>query len=125
MTEACHISFMGLASYLIFVDIYSAAVSVCEDTKLRQSIRKIAIKESKLLDSIGSVHIEQRVIVSTKAAQNRMIDKSGIETSLTEEDMKQYSLKEIKSKNEDSNNIQRRKKCCLFLVQFDWGVTTL
>jgi hypothetical protein len=119
---------MGLASYLIFVDIYSAAVYVCEDTKLHQSIRKIAIKESKLLDSIGSVHIEQRVIVSTKAAQNRMIDKSGIETSLTEEDMKQYSeitLKEIKSKNEDSNNIQRRKKYCLFLVQFDWGVTTL
>ena len=128
MTEACHISFMGLASYLIFVDIYSAAVSVCEDTKLRQSIRKIAIKESKLLDSIGSAEMEQSVIASTKAAQNRMIDKSGIETSLTEEDMKQYSeitLKEIKSKNEDSNNIQRRKKCCLFLVQFDWGVTTL
>jgi hypothetical protein len=120
MTEACHISFMGLASYLIFVDIYSAAVYVCEDTKLHQSIRKIAIKESKLLDSIGSVHIEQRVIVSTKAAQKK--------TSLTEGDMKQYSeitLKEIKSKNEDSNNIQRRKKYCLFLVQFDWGVTTL
>jgi MFS family permease len=48
------ISFMGLASYLIFVGIYSAAVSVSEDTKLRQSIRKIAINESKLLDSIGS-----------------------------------------------------------------------
>jgi len=32
--------------------------------------------------------MEQRVIASTKAAQNRMIDKSGIETSLTEQDMK-------------------------------------
>jgi hypothetical protein len=35
------ISFMGLASYLIFVGIYSAAVSVSEDTKLRQSILKL------------------------------------------------------------------------------------
>jgi hypothetical protein len=97
------ISFMGLASYLIFVGIYSAAVSVSEDTKLRQSIRKIAINESKLLDSIGSAEMEQRVIASTKAAQNRMTRESGIETSLTEEDMKQYleiTLKEIKSKKE-------------------------
>lgn len=102
------ISFMGLASYLIFVGIYSAAVSVSEDTKLRQSIRKIAIKESKLLDSIGSAEMEQRVIASTKAAQNRMTHESGIETSLTEEDMKQYleiTLKEIKRKKEKSSEL--------------------
>jgi hypothetical protein len=102
------ISFMGLASYLIFVGIYSAAVSVSEDTKLRQSIRKIAINESKLLDSIGSAEMEQRVIASTKAAQNRMTRESGIETSLTEEDMKQYleiTLKEIKSKKEKSSKV--------------------
>ena len=97
------ISFMGLASYLIFVGTYSSAISVSEDTKLRQSIRKIAINESKLLDSIGSAQMEQRVIASTKAAQNRMTDESGIETSLTEEDVKQYMeimLKEIKNEKE-------------------------
>ena len=108
MTEPCHITFMGLASYLIFVGIYSAAVSVSEDTKLRQSIRKIAIKESKLLDSIGSAGMEQRVIASTKAAQNRMTDESGIQTSLTEEDVKHYleiTLKEIKSKKEKSSEL--------------------
>jgi hypothetical protein len=49
------ISFMGLASYLILVGIYSAAISVSEDIRLRQSIRKIAIKESRLLDSIGQL----------------------------------------------------------------------
>jgi hypothetical protein len=38
------ISFMGLASYLILVGIYSAAISVAEDIKLRQTIRKFAIK---------------------------------------------------------------------------------
>jgi hypothetical protein len=106
------ISFMGLASYLIFVGIYSAAVSVSEDTKLRQSIRKIAIKESKLLDSIGSAEMEQqiqkRVMVSTKAAKDSMLDKSGIETSLSEEDMKEYlniALKEIQSRKEERSGV--------------------
>jgi hypothetical protein len=106
------ISFMGLSSYLILVGIYSAAVSVSEDIKLRQSIRKIAIKESKLLDSIGSAEMEQqiekRVMASTKAAKDSMIEQSGIETSLTEEDMKQYleiTLKEIKSKMEKGSGV--------------------
>jgi hypothetical protein len=106
------ISFMGLSSYLILVGIYSAAVSVSEDIKLRQSIRKIAIKESKLLDSIGSTEMEQqiekRVMASTKAAKDSMIEQSGIETSLTEEDMKQYleiTLKEIKSKMEKGSGV--------------------
>ncbi|MGA7899825.1 MAG: hypothetical protein WCA39_13295, partial [Nitrososphaeraceae archaeon] len=101
------ISFMGLASYLILVGIYAAAISVSEDTKLRQSIRKIAVKESSLLDSIGSAEMEQqiekRVLASTRAAKYSMLEQSGIESSLTEEDMKQYVeivLSEIKNKKE-------------------------
>jgi hypothetical protein len=72
--------------------------------------------------------MDQRVIASTKAGQNRMTHESGIETPPTEEDMKKYleiTLKEIKSKKEDTNNIQCRKKCRLLLVKFDSGVTTL
>jgi hypothetical protein len=52
--------------------------------------------------------MEQRVIASTKAAQNRMTDESGIQTSLTEEDVKHYleiTLKEIKSKKEKSSEL--------------------
>jgi hypothetical protein len=47
--------------------------------------------------------MDQRVIASTKAGQNRMTHESGIETPPTEEDMKKYleiTLKEIKSKKE-------------------------
>ena len=50
------ISFMGLSSYLILIGIYSA-VSVSQDVKLRKSIRKIAINESKLLDSIETAEM--------------------------------------------------------------------
>jgi hypothetical protein len=101
------ISFMALASYLILVGIYSTAISVAEDTKLRQTIRKFAIKESKLLDSIGSAEVEQqierRVIGLTKATKDSIVDESGIQSSLTEEDMKQYLdivIREIKSEKE-------------------------
>jgi hypothetical protein len=33
------VSFMGLASYLFYLGIYSASISVSEDSKLRRSIR--------------------------------------------------------------------------------------
>jgi len=35
------ISFMVLAVYLVFLGVYSSAASVSEDTRLRQSIRKL------------------------------------------------------------------------------------
>jgi hypothetical protein len=88
------VSFMGLSSYLLLVGIYSSAISVAEDSKLRQSIRNVVTKESSLLDSIGMAHIEQeiqkKVITVTKQTQYRMTEETGIQPSLTEDDMKEY-----------------------------------
>ena len=102
------ISFMGLSAYLILVGISSSAISIAEDSKLRQSIRKFAIDESKLLDSIGSAQMEQqiekKVIKMTKEHQDSMTEETGIQSSLTEDDMKQYLemvLKEVKTKREE------------------------
>jgi hypothetical protein len=97
------VSFMGLSCYLILVGIYSSAISVSEDSILRQSIRTIAIKESKLLDSIGMAQMEQqiqkKVIEFTKQNQDRIDEETGIQSSLTEDDIKQYLeqvIKEVK-----------------------------
>jgi hypothetical protein len=52
--------------------------------------------------------IQKRVMVSTKAAKDSMLDKSGIETSLSEEDMKEYlniALKEIQSRKEERSGV--------------------
>ena len=88
------VSFVGLSAYLVLLGIYSSAVSVSEDSKLRQSMRTVALKEAKLLDSIGTAQMEQeierRVIEVTKRSQDRMVEESGIESSLSEEDMKDY-----------------------------------
>ena len=74
-----------------------------EDSKLRQSIRNLAVQESKLLDSIGTAHMEQeiqrRVLTITKQNQDRMAEETGIQSSLTDEDVKDYLgqvLEEVK-----------------------------
>jgi hypothetical protein len=98
------ISFMGLTSYLVLVGIYSSAISIAQDAELRQSIRKYAIKESKLLDSIGTAQmqqeIERKVIDMTSRNKMSMKEQTGIESSLDENDIKQYLqqvLIEVKS----------------------------
>jgi Tfp pilus assembly PilM family ATPase len=92
------VSFFGLASFLVFVGIYSSAISVAQDSKLRKSIRGFAIEETKLLDSIGTAQmereIEKKVIGLTKINQNRMAKETGIQSSLSEDDIKRY-LKQV------------------------------
>jgi hypothetical protein len=55
--EQWDVIIIGLSSYLILVGVYSSAISVSEDIKIRQTIRKFTLKESKLLDSIGTSKI--------------------------------------------------------------------
>ena len=55
------VSTMGLSAYLIYVGIYSAGISMSGDINLRQTIRKSAIEEAKLLVSIGSAQMQQQL----------------------------------------------------------------
>ena len=88
------IAYTGLSSYLILVGIYSSVLSVSQDTRLRQSIRRLAKSETKLLDNISTAQIEQdiqsRVIRMTRENQDLMLNETGIQPSLTDEDVKQY-----------------------------------
>lgn len=104
------LSSFGIASYLLLLGIYASAVSVAEDSSLRQSIRGFAIRESRLLDSIGVAQLQQqiqsRVITLTKRNQKMMEETMGIRSSLSEEDIKQYLdqvLNELHNKKASSN----------------------
>jgi hypothetical protein len=55
------VSFLGLASFLVFVGIYSSAISVAQDSTLRKSIRGFAIEETRLLDSIDTAQMEREI----------------------------------------------------------------
>src|SRR5919109_1891081 len=88
------VAFMGLSAYLIYVGIYSAAISMSEDSRLRQSIRRSAIEESKMLVSIGAAQIreqvESKVLSEAKSRAELMTKETGIQSSLSEADMRMY-----------------------------------
>jgi hypothetical protein len=101
------ISFMGLSSYLIMIGIYSSAISVAQDVRLRKSIRSSVREQSKILDSIGTAQmereVERKVIRITKELQENMKEETGVQSSLNEEDVRGYLdqvLREVKGKRD-------------------------
>ena len=88
------VSLTGLSCYLIYSGLFSSAAIVSQDTTLRQSIRRSVTEQSKLLDSIGTAHMEQelqsRVLTITKKNSDAMAEETGVETSMTEDDIKNY-----------------------------------
>ena len=99
------VSFTGLSCYLIFAGLYSSAVTVSQDTAVRKSIRRSVTEQSRLLDSIGSAQMERelqtRVLTVAKKASDIMAKETGVEASMTEDDMKDYMqvvMKELQSK---------------------------
>ncbi|MDQ3838762.1 MAG: hypothetical protein M3297_05795 [Thermoproteota archaeon] len=88
------VSFTGLSCYLIYSGLYSSAVTVSQDMVLRRSIRKSVTEHSRFLESIGTAEMEQqlksRVLAITKKLSNKMVEETGVETSMTEDDIKSH-----------------------------------
>jgi signal transduction histidine kinase len=96
-------SLVLLCACFISIGWYSLAISISQDTKLRNLIRNSAIEESKFLISIGSAEMKQevqrRTLNAAREQQQILTKQTGIQSSLTENDMEQYLsnvLKEIK-----------------------------
>jgi hypothetical protein len=99
------VSFTGLSCYLIYTGLYSSAISVSQDLALRQSIRQSVKEQSKFLESMGTAQMEAelqtRVLRTAKKASDSMEEESGVESSMTEDDMKDYMeivMNELKEK---------------------------
>jgi hypothetical protein len=78
---------------------------VSQDLALRQSIRESVKEESKFLDSMGTAQMESelqtRVLKTVKKASDTMAEETGLESSMTEDDMKDYMeivMNELKDK---------------------------
>jgi hypothetical protein len=93
---------VGLSTYLIYIGLYSSATTVSQDLALRQSIRKSVTAQSKLLDSIGTAQMETefqgRVLTVAKKASDDMAEKTGVEASMTEDEIKDYIGRVIKER---------------------------
>jgi hypothetical protein len=102
-------SLVLLASYLFSIGLYSSAVSISQDIKLRQSLRKSVEQRSTLLDKIAASEMEQeirkQVIKIMRELSYQTEEKTGIQTSIEEQDIQQYlnkAIAEVKGKRRSS-----------------------
>lgn len=98
---AATLSFLVLAAYMIFLGLYSTAISISQDNQLRRSIKKFASQNSNLLGSIGTAHMEQEIQKTVKSMkgivqeqEKELEEQTGIEANLEEDEMKKY-LEEV------------------------------
>jgi hypothetical protein len=101
---------MGLSAYLIFVGIYYSAVSLSHDDRIRHEIKKFAMRESKLLDSIGSAQLEKDIaekVTAITQSQDLAGQKSGVPPTIDEEDIRKYledvlhEMKDVRKEDKD------------------------
>ena len=97
------ISLIGISSFLLLIGFYSTAVSVANDTKLRVSIRKSIEQNLDLLGKIGNAEMElslrRKVLGLTKVMEKELVEQTGIESSLSEEEVLNYAtlaIREVK-----------------------------
>ena len=101
----------GPFSFLVLTGLYRSANCVSEDTKLRRSINTLAKKESKLLDITSSAEVQReiqiKVMTTIKANAEMLEQQSGIEPSLSDEEIHEHLeivTKEIRrQKMQDKN----------------------
>ena len=102
------VSFIGLSSYMMFIGLYSVAMSVAGDISLRQTVRKTAIEQSRFIDSIVTAQVEQeiewRVLRVAKKHTSVLEKETGIEPSLTGDDLKLY-LQEVLNEVKDHRKL--------------------
>jgi len=55
------ITIIGFSSYLMLIGIYSSAISVAQDSRIRRSIRKSIQQQGSLLDKIGTAQMQQEI----------------------------------------------------------------
>jgi hypothetical protein len=99
--------FVGLSSFLLLVGTYSAAVSVSNDARIRKAIRSSVETESHLIGDIGDAEMQMtlnaKVFSMMNKLQKRLQEDTQVESSLTDEDIKNYTNQVIQEL------IQRKK----------------
>jgi hypothetical protein len=87
-------SFIGAAAYFFMSGIYSSAISVSSDSKLRQLIKRAALDQSRLIDNISAASLKQELVKKMmhllKSHSSNLVEETGIESSLDEDDIKYY-----------------------------------
>lgn len=88
------VSLVGPFSFLLLSGLNHSAISTAEDSNLRRNIKVSAQQQLKLLDSIGTAEmverLEKKVLEVTKSSAENLLEESGIQPSLSLNEAKQY-----------------------------------
>jgi hypothetical protein len=97
---------LGMSAYMMVVGLYTSTVSMSQDSNLRRTMKRVAKSQSTLFDSITSAEsakeIEASVMELVRKQSIEMEDKSGIETSLSDQEVREYL-------NEVLDEVKKRK----------------
>jgi hypothetical protein len=97
------ITIMGISAYLVVLGVYTSSISVSTDLELRNTMRRFARTEGKLIHSMALMENEKelqnkvREILRSKLLQTE--EKTGVEPSLDESDVAEYMREVTKEIN--------------------------
>jgi hypothetical protein len=87
-------SFLHFGAFLFFIGVYTSAISIASDFRLRHTIRKSLLDRSKLLDNIGladiNTELEKQTLDMLRRHEEAMKEETGIDSSISEFEMKNY-----------------------------------
>jgi hypothetical protein len=100
--------FVGLASFLLLVGTYSAAVYVSNDVTIRKAIRTSVKKESRFIGQIGDAELHVRLSTKIHSVMNKLPKSSQedtqVESSLTDDDIRKYTDEVIQELRRSKNS---------------------
>src|SRR5262249_27451891 len=100
------IPYVALSSLLIFIGIYSSAVFIAQDDEIRRLIKRSILNEG-IFGHIGTaesyIQIENKLINAAKKQSVSLQQTSGIETTIPDEEIKNY-IKTVISETRKSDS---------------------
>jgi len=110
------ISFLGLASYMFLVGLYSSAISSAQDRNLRKIMKNSVIDQSKLLSSLGYAEMERQIENKvSKIAKNKktiLESETYISSSFGDEEITQYLdflINEMSNQYNSKDNVEKKR----------------
>jgi hypothetical protein len=98
---------VALTGLISTMSLYSSAISVSEDVRLRKSIRKVARESHRLLSKVGTMRIDQelqnRVLAIAREQSDRAAEEIGVCSSIMDEDMSELQKNAGSSDSNCSN----------------------
>lgn len=73
------VSFLSLASYLIFTGIFTSSICVAQDRELRRIMTKSTERQQDLMSRLGSAQMERDLVKNAESVMKKMTDKTGVQ----------------------------------------------